>query len=716
MNNISNYLRMAIMFGNNHSTTFITNLEKMIELVINAKAPQAMLVSEIVADLSSEYNLSFTDIEVTQAIEGHRGIDRIVCFNPSVKKIGEKKYILTEKATQGIESQASQVSVVGICEEFLKDNPEIEIDADSMENLINRYFYRCFNSNATTIMQLLKQEYTDGVLLSDGDLDAQFTDQEKTILNSFIYWENSSKDKFVYQMVSCCFDYCTMTARKDDSVYETVFKNKFFVLDTNIIFRVIGINRDSRKTVIDSFLQKCEEVGITLVVTNETRAEIHNTINYNIDRIKDLISNSAPVNSRFVHECANTQINEDFYQFYYDWCNESGHRSGDIEGFREDLLKLADKVCTRFKDVTFTSYATVSKERFEAYTQSLREFKIAQRGYAREETVQTDVNNFMYVVGMNEKHGASDFFALSYFHISADHPFCNWAKSVRKGSIPEVILPSVWYSIILHYAGRAADNDDYAAFTRFLNFSLSTDDTDRSEKKTTLLQKVARLNEPVDVKEEILFDVGQKLSSDYKDADDETIDSLIGESNQTVTEKRIAEAVEEQERIREAALESQRADSTAEVNRLAIKHEQEISELKAGIEQLKTEHAESIDQHTKSAIDSVKKAKIEEREKHINIEAQGIAKRKKICYLLIFIICIVASISLLIIVCTQIRGIEKLAEGTSLALTIAVGGITALIEFLLIKVFYENWFCELKIEKIEEREKKKLEKKYPSVE
>lgn len=715
MSNISNYLRMAIMFGDNHSTTFITNLEKMIELVLNVKNPQPMLVSEIIADLSSGYNLNFTDIEVTQAIEGHRGGDRIVCFNPSVKKVGERKYLLTQKAAESIDNKVAQISVAGIGEAFLTENPGIEIDAQVMEKLIDRYFYRCFNSNATTIMQLLKQDYTDSVLLSDGDIDAQFTDKEKEILNAFIYWENNDKDKFVYQMVSCCFDYCTMTARKDDAVYETVFKNKFFVLDTNIIFRVIGINRDSRKTVIDAFLKKCEEVGITLVVTNETREEIRNTINYNIDRIKDLISNSAPVQSHFVRECANTQINEDFYQFYYDWCTVEGHRSGDIESFRADLLKTADRVCVRFKDVVFTTFDTVSKDKFEAYTQSLRDFKIAQRGYAREETVHTDVNNFMYVVGMNEKSGASDFFALSYFHISADHPFCNWARSVRKGAIPEVVLPSVWYSIILHYAGRAADNDDYAAFTRFLNFSLSANDTDRSEKKTLLLQKVSRLNEPVDVKEEILFDVGQKLSSDYKDADDDTIEELIGEANKTATDKRVAEAVEEQEQIRIAALESQKADSITEFNRLAHKHEQEITELKADMETMKGQHEQDLDRQSKMTEENIRKAKIEERKKHIEIEAQETAKKKKVWYVITFVFCLLTPLA------AAGFGIYKawntqLPDNAPEIITAICGVVGIVLEYVIFKVFYENWFCELKLEKIEEREKKKLEKKYPPVE
>lgn len=715
MSGISSYLRMAIMFGNNHSTTFLTNLEKMIELVLHAKTPQAMLVEEIVHDLSSGYNLIFTDIEVSNAIEGHRGSERIACLNPTAKKVGEKKYILTEKAMESIEKQSGQISITEICEMFLKNNPSVETDSITMEALIDRYFYRCFNSNATTIMQLLQQDYTDGVLLSNSDLDSQFTEQEKDILNTFIYWDNSDKDRFVYQMVSCCFDYCTMTAKKDDVVYETVFKNKCFVLDTNIIFRVIGINRDNRKTVIDAFLKKCIEVGINLVVTNETRAEIHNTINYNIDRIKDLISNSSPVESRFVYECANTQINEDFYQFYYDWCHKAGHRPGDIEGFRDDLLKIADRVCVQFKNVTFTSYETTNKDVFDTYTQSLRDYKIAHRGHAREETVQTDVNNFMYVVGMNSRSGASDFFALSYFHISADHPFCNWAKNIRKGAIPEVILPSVWYSIILHYSGRAADNDDFAAFTRFLNFSLSTNDLDRSEKKTILLQKVSRLNEPVDVKEEILIDVGQKLSSDYRDADDETIDALIEESNRTATEKRVSEAVEEQERIRIAALENQKADSTTELNRLSRKHEREINELKAGIHGLEERHKQELEAQNAEAKEKEKKARIKERDRHIEIEAQSIAKKKKRWYIFATILCVLIPLAL------AAFGIYKawntqLPENAPEIITTICSLLGLLLEFVVFKVFYENWFCELKTDKIEEREKKRLERKYPNVE
>lgn len=201
-----------------------------------------------------------------------------------------------------------------------------------------------------------------------------------------------------------------------------------------------------------------------------TREEIQSTINHNIDHISDLIGNSTPVNVKYVRECANTDINEDFYQFYQEWCWNRHKKCGGIEEFRDYLLKLTDKKCREFSNVSFSTYEVTSPVEFDQLVHNLKEYKQTHRGYGTVQSAKTDVNNFFYVSEQNAKDGVEDFLGLNYYHISADHHFCNWAKSIKPGSIPEVILPSVWYSIILHYYGRATEND-YASFTRFLYFS-----------------------------------------------------------------------------------------------------------------------------------------------------------------------------------------------------------------------------------------------------
>ena len=97
MNNFSNYLRMAMMFSDNHARTFISNLEKMIEVILSESAPKAMLVDEVVDLLAEQYSLKFTDVEVRQAIEGHRGKEHIRCINAQTKRLGDRKYILNQE-------------------------------------------------------------------------------------------------------------------------------------------------------------------------------------------------------------------------------------------------------------------------------------------------------------------------------------------------------------------------------------------------------------------------------------------------------------------------------------------------------------------------------------------------------------------------------------------------------------------------------------------
>ena len=56
------------MFGSGSSHTFMTNLEKMIELIISEEAPKALPVVDIVNLLSNRYSLDFTDVEVEKTL------------------------------------------------------------------------------------------------------------------------------------------------------------------------------------------------------------------------------------------------------------------------------------------------------------------------------------------------------------------------------------------------------------------------------------------------------------------------------------------------------------------------------------------------------------------------------------------------------------------------------------------------------------------------
>ena len=58
---------------------------------------------------------------------------------------------------------------------------------------------------------------------------------------------------------------------------------------------MMGLNREIRKVLIDTFIDKCKDAGIELRFTNHTRQEIDSTIDYRVSQTKDLMQKSDPI-------------------------------------------------------------------------------------------------------------------------------------------------------------------------------------------------------------------------------------------------------------------------------------------------------------------------------------------------------------------------------------------------------------------------------------
>lgn len=63
----------------------------------------------------------------------------------------------------------------------------------------------------------------------------------------------------LYEIVSFAVDYCRLTVKKDKANFATFLKGKTFYLDTNIIFRMMGLNNVQRKETTLRFINKCKE-------------------------------------------------------------------------------------------------------------------------------------------------------------------------------------------------------------------------------------------------------------------------------------------------------------------------------------------------------------------------------------------------------------------------------------------------------------------------
>jgi hypothetical protein len=432
------------------------------------------------------------------------------------------------------------------------------VEANIFEETLKKYFYSVFNSNATTISELLDKKLT-----TELESDIAFSDSEKEQINTFLEWNNKDKDQCVYQMVLCCFDYCMMTVKRDKAIYQNMFRQKKFYLDTNIIFRMMGLNRENRKRLIDTFIKKCKDAGIELRYTNHTRKEINETIVHHVGQIKNLLSQREPISVESLRVFSSKYYNLSFYEAYVSWCNDASNKVGDYVSFADDLKRQANTILRAFVCKVFDGYDTTKREDFQHYCEDLKAEKISRRGYAKDEVVQTDINNYMYIRSLNEQDNASDFSSTHNYLISADHVLGDWARKKRPESVPIVVLPSVWYSLILQYTGRA--DDDFASFTRFLNFSMSSPEEEDNPRKIAILKKVIELDEPKDIKERTIFDIESKLLTDYKDFD--SVDEIVEASHEFILDQERARITAEIQEQADHKIESYKADSTAKFNR-----------------------------------------------------------------------------------------------------------------------------------------------------
>lgn len=625
------------MFGENKASTFNRNLEKMIALVLFGKYNDGLTVTDIISDIKEKYALDFSDSEIIDTIE-HRHQHRIIQVNEE-RDEALKKYSITPEEYEHINKKTDDSSIKEIVSLFLKSHEDIDFTDDAFTELLVKYLYDVFNSNAETILALMNGDNS-----RIKPTNYEYSQDEKEIINKFIYWSNSDKNKCVYQLISCCFDYCMMTVRRDKSVYSTIFNQKKFYLDTNIVFRLMGLNNASRKIVIDAFILKCKETGIQVLYSNHTKNEINDTITYYVTQIKNTLLDSAPISVQAM-SCLNDRLsNSDFYAEYVEWTKKTINRACDYTSFADDLKRKASEILSQFKPVSFDDYAGRREKEYTEQFDSLKHYKIEHRRNIYDPSIKADVNNYLYIQDRNKDKKGEDFFSTDHYLITADHAFSGWEREKRPGTIPTVVLPSVWYAIILQYAGRTTE-DDYSSFTRFLNFSFS-DNEPTDPRKMEILKLVLGLNEPTVIKEKTIYDISEKLQHEYKDLNSEEIVEI---SHQYVVDQALAEANEKAQKEKEAAIELERQKAATHEEVLRTEYQSSMrsmsNKLDAEVNLLRAENIRIADQ----AEQDVKIAKAEERDRLVNKETEKRTNRRIKIYAFLTALLIIGFIVILIL-------------------------------------------------------------------
>lgn len=489
--NRDNLLRLAISFQNSSASTLDKYICKIAEtlFLINGNLPLSAF--ELSTSISKEFNLIFSDEEIILALK-RRNKGSILLENDRYRL---EKSIFSREKTFDLSSELTKYCNIYLESNFKSFCTEVEL----YEEVLN-YLYFSFNCNLESFRNIIMGDLTKNID------DYECSTDRAAILNDFLNWDNSEKNKLIFDIVSFSFEYCMLTMKKDPSINKKVFGGKSFSLDTNLIIRLAGFNNQERQHAINTFVQKCKIVGIQLYYTSKTYDELFRVIESNIIYIQKFTKSQFPTDPMILQsEPYNCELG-DFYLIYYQWARNNHNNFNDFTEFYHYLTMTITSVLNDIDYVDTNDF--ILSENQMSYYENLKRIKeyYSKRGVS-EEAILTDLHNYFYVKSRRIYSQYTNINDTKDFFISADRKLINWEKEIFSG-MPVVVMPSVWTSIILKFNGRSVNDEDYKSFCLFLNIRTNENTSqERNIDCDKILSTLSEKTSDANLKNKILIEI-----------------------------------------------------------------------------------------------------------------------------------------------------------------------------------------------------------------
>ena len=200
--------RMSFILQDSSVTTTTTYLTKIIESELYT-ANNYLTVNEISESISRNLSLEFSDLEIINAIKRSKNV---VCD-------GNKRYSLSpERMSVLARSKTIEQRLEEFIKRFIYTLDQTGFTVQSFTDLFSRFLYHCFNTNKDALFRIIDSKDKTAVLTQ---FDA--SNAEREIINAFLMWDNEEKDRLIYQVVTTCYAYCSLTIKKDVLLSARIF-------------------------------------------------------------------------------------------------------------------------------------------------------------------------------------------------------------------------------------------------------------------------------------------------------------------------------------------------------------------------------------------------------------------------------------------------------------------------------------------------------------
>ena len=528
----NNIFRLSATFyaNNNYLFSPLGRQKKIIEDILYVQdKPEGLSVEQIAEAIEKMHGIAFTENEIKRVFNDPKYRDKIFTFTMDRTK---QKFFLLHPLRRQTLSNRDPKTLDNFIDEYIALH---KLDEESKE-IIYRFLYSVYTSNIDSFRRLMRinklRELTE--IFKPGEREAE-------IINGFLDWEKDDKNKAMFNLASFALEYCLLTGKKSEEGTIEALRKKRFYLDTNIIYRALGINGEDRKNRTLSFLHKLKESENEIKVTRFSWKEFHNSFDNYISRLRK--SEVPAVNSRIYSEYV---VYDDLYCSYHRWASKKANPTIDI--FVATLKTQLDKLKDDFKieideDAPF---------KMEECKEKLNENSAVICEYSRQkffESAFKDACNIYWVEKLR-KPGENDLFSAKTFLLSSDWGLYTWDSKVNsKGSIPKVITPSQWLSVYLRYVTRS--NDDFKSFVSFLNIRNSEGEL-TPEEINEILVGISEITTDLESQKELLKYV---IDTEFKEGVRNKVHYTLKEVAKKAAKRKYQEKLEVMVKEKEAAYE-----------------------------------------------------------------------------------------------------------------------------------------------------------------
>lgn len=562
----------AILYADrNYNLSPRTVLRKVIESAFLQVGNEEMSAFELIKHCNDHYSIIISLEELRELV--NRRSEHFLTTD-----ITRDHFMLrlTDSRHEHLQDKVAESSIDSFIEKFSEHLNGFPLSR--VKDTVYRYLYSLFVGSTYDFGKLLNLTPTEISDVGRREIEDNFNSDDVEIIRQFLDWENDGKDEAIFNLANYALEYCFLTNSEKNRPSSDNLFNKTFYLDTNIIFRLIGINGEQRKYLTETFIGKCRDLGINILISRFSDREFRDYLDGRIDEIRKFNLDRLKIDRPHL------QSDDDIFSFYYEWARNRRNKNASL--FKDYLLSLYDSAVQRYgieKDSKCRQINTDGRyeDQIKEYSGLIGSFKQKKNRNTYHSSIRRDAMNVLLVDEAREgrNHNVVE---TKYFLVSTDQVLRRWDFQRSKG-VPVVLLPSQWMALMLRYASRTTD--DVKSFISFINLR-QTEQIVSNEDLHIVLSGISEIAEDIEqqrlVVDTLLEDRFQTVLEGSSNPEE------IHQRSKEYAESKLSEELSEARRLAE-----EKANSAKEKEQVARKANQKAQDAEARYSDLESDYIQS---------------------------------------------------------------------------------------------------------------------------